>query len=310
MRDRGSVARKWTAAAFTTVLVLFTVFVLLDTFVIAHPYAIVAAPETTVAASPAGSSSLVPATPTCGLAPVSEPMTYTDQNRAISVTQYRVDSTDVYVADILLTDPAYLATGFAENTYGRNVTATTSTIAEASGAILAVNGDFYGARRSGYVVRDTQVYREQAASAGQEDLAIMDDGTWRIIREGEITAADLVAQGATDVFSFGPGLVEEGRTVVAKGTEVDAAQASNPRTAIAWVGPSHYLFVVADGRTSASAGLDLDELGNFLVGCGAQTAYNLDGGGSSTMWFQGRVVNRPTDGRSNSERKVSDIVYI
>jgi len=237
-------------------------------------------------------------------------MTYTDQNRAISVTQYRVDSTDVYVADILLTDPAYLTTAFAENTYGRNVTAVTSDIAEANGAILAVNGDFYGARRSGYVVRDGKVYRSEPRSADREDLAVMDDGTWKIVREGDITAAELVAQGATDVFSFGPGLVEEGRTIVSKGTEVDAARASNPRTAIALVGESHYLFVVADGRTSASAGLNLDELGDFLVGCGAQTAYNLDGGGSSTMWFEGRVVNHPTDGKSNSERKVSDIVYI
>jgi len=310
----GSRVRKWIATVFTTVLVLFTAFVLLDTLVIAHPYATVAAPGTTAIPSspvnPTGTSSFVPPAPACGLTPESEPMTYTDQNRAISVAQYRVDSTDVIVADILLTDPAYLFTAFAENTYGRNVTASTSAIAEASGAILAVNGDFYGARRSGYVVRDGVVYRSEPASADQEDLAVMGDGTWRIIREGDISASDLIAQGATDVFSFGPGLVDDGRTVVGEGTEVDRAQASNPRTAIAWVGGSHYLFVVADGRTSASAGLDLDGLGDFLAGCGAQTAYNLDGGGSSTMWFEGRVVNHPTDGRSNAERKVSDIVYV
>lgn len=44
---------------------------------------------------------------------------------------------------------------------------------------------------------------------------------------------------------------------------------------------------------------------------GCQCAYNLDGGGSSTMWFMGDVVNNPTtNGNSISERKVSDIVYI
>jgi len=237
-------------------------------------------------------------------------VTYADSDRAVSVTGYRVDSTDVYVADIQLSDPVYLTTAFAGNTYGRNITATTSSIAEASGAILAVNGDFYGARRSGYVVRDSQVYRDQVASAGQEDLAVMGDGTWQIIQEGQISAAALVAQGARQVFSFGPGLVDRGRTIVDADTEVDRAQASNPRTAIAQVGASHYLFVVADGRTSASAGLNLAQLGDFLVSCGAQTACNLDGGGSSTMWFRGEVVNQPTDGRSTSERKVSDIVYI
>ena len=310
MRGRGTTLRRWTAAGFTTILTLFTVFVLLDTFVIAHPYASVVAPEETVIATSESSVSPSPVTPTCRYTPESEPMMYIDQARAITVTAYRVDSTDVYVADITLADPGYLMTAFASNTYGRNVTAATSSIAEASGAILAVNGDFYGARRSGYVVRDAQIYRDQAASSDQEDLAIMGDGTWQIIREGDISAADLVAQGARDVFSFGPGLVDGGRTIVEEGAEVDRAQASNPRTAIAYIGSSHYLFVVADGRTSVSAGLDLTELGDFLVGCGAQTAYNLDGGGSSTMWFQGQVVNQPTDGRSNSERKVSDIVYV
>jgi len=310
VRGRSSTVRRWTAAGFVTVLTLFTAFVLLDTLVIAHPYASVAAPEETAHSIPESSVSPSPVTPTCGYTPESEPMTYADQARAITITTYRVDSTDVYVADITLADPTYLMTAFASNTYGRNVTATTSAIAEASGAILAVNGDFYGARRSGYVVRDAEVFRDQAQSADQEDLAIMEDGTWRIIREGDISAADLVVQGARDVFSFGPGLVDGGRTVVEEGVEVDRAQASNPRTAIAYIGSSHYLFVVADGRTSVSAGLDLVQLGDFLVGCGAQTAYNLDGGGSSTMWFQGQVVNQPTDGRSHAERKVSDIVYV
>lgn len=309
MRGRGSRVRHWTVAGFWTILTLFTAFVLLDTFVIAHPYAIVS-PEPTGPTSPATAVSLAPVVPTCGQTPQSEPMTYADSARAITVTTYRVNSTDVYVADIELADPAYLMTAFAGNTYGRNITATTSSIAEASGAILAVNGDFYGARRDGYVVRDAQVYRDEVASGDQEDLAIMEDGAWKIIREGETSVSDLVDQGVRDVFSFGPGLVVGGRTVVDETAEVDRAQASNPRTAIAQVGSLHYMFVVADGRTSASAGLNLAQLGDFLVGCGAQTAYNLDGGGSSTMWFQGRVVNQPTDGRSHAERKVSDIVYI
>jgi len=311
MRDRGSHLRHWTAAGFGTILTVFTGFVLLDTFVIAHPYAAVtpeAVHETISPTNPV--SPVVPQTPTCGQTPTSQPRTYADPTRAISISTYRVSETDVYVADIQLADPSLLLTAFAENTYGRNVTATTSSIAEDAGAILAVNGDFYGARRTGYVVRDAYLYRDEPASGDQEDLVIMGDGTWRIIREGEISAADLVTQGARDVFSFGPGLVDQGRTIVDADTEVDRAMASNPRTAIAQVGGSHYLFVVADGRTSASAGLDLDQLGDFLVGCGAQTAYNLDGGGSSTMWFQGQVVNQPTDGRSNSQRKVSDIVYI
>lgn len=73
----------------------------------------------------------------------------------------------------------------------------------------------------------------------------------------------------------------------------------------------HYVFVVSDGRTSESAGLSLAQLAAVMQDAGCQCAYNLDGGGSSTMWFMGDVVNNPTtNGNSISERKVSDIVYI
>ena len=87
--------------------------------------------------------------------------------------------------------------------------------------------------------------------------------------------------------------------------------ASNPRTAIGMIAPLHYVFVVADGRTAESAGLSLRALAEFMQSLGVQTAYNLDGGGSSTMVFQGAVVNNPTtNGGRIKERSVSDIVYI
>ena len=93
--------------------------------------------------------------------------------------------------------------------------------------------------------------------------------------------------------------------------EVGKAKASNPRTAIGIVDALHYLFVVSDGRTEQSAGLTLAELATLMVSLGATTAYNLDGGGSSTMVFNGEVINTPTtNGRTIQERSVSDIVYI
>ena len=71
------------------------------------------------------------------------------------------------------------------------------------------------------------------------------------------------------------------------------------------------LFVVADGRTDASAGLSLLELAEFLRSLGAETAYNLDGGGSSAMVFAGELINNPTgSGRGSSERSVSDMIGV
>lgn len=87
--------------------------------------------------------------------------------------------------------------------------------------------------------------------------------------------------------------------------------ASNPRTAIAVIDDLHYLFIVSDGRTSESAGLTLYQLAEFAQQLGAETVYNLDGGGSSTMYFNGEVINNPTTGgREIKERSVSDIVFI
>ena len=104
--------------------------------------------------------------------------------------------------------------------------------------------------------------------------------------------------------------MENGAVSVSANDEVGRAKASNPRTAVAVVDELHYLFVVADGRTQDSQGLSLYELACFLQSKGVQTAYNLDGGGSSTMVFNGRVVNNPTSGRGIKERSVSDIVYV
>jgi exopolysaccharide biosynthesis protein len=73
----------------------------------------------------------------------------------------------------------------------------------------------------------------------------------------------------------------------------------------------HYIFVVSDGRTNQSEGLTLYELSEVMRQYGCITAYNLDGGGSSTMVFAGEVINIPTtNGKMITERAVSDIVYI
>ena len=69
--------------------------------------------------------------------------------------------------------------------------------------------------------------------------------------------------------------------------------------------------VVSDGRTPESAGLSLYELALILDEYGVKDAYNLDGGGSSVMIFNGKIINKPTsNGEDIRERSSSDIVYI
>lgn len=235
--------------------------------------------------------------------------TYSDSKSKITVTQYRAYDSNIYVADVEVTDGTSILSAFANNTYGRNITDTTSDMAEENNAVLAINGDYYGARQSGYVIRNGVVYRSQGSNG--EDMVISKDGSLSFISESDTTTDSLLQKQAWQVLSFGPVLVENGQVAVSENDEVGMAMASNPRTAIGTVAKNHYLFVVSDGRTSESAGLSLYELANFMKSLGATNVYNLDGGGSSTMVFRGEVVNNPTtNGNKISERAVSDILYI
>ena len=237
-----------------------------------------------------------------------EEASYEDGNISITLTEYREEDTSIYVADIVLSSPEYLKTAFAQNSYGKNVTEKTSEIAEGVNAMLAINGDYYGAQEKGYVLRNgTSCFLNHPF----EDLVIYEDGSFEIISEESVTAEELLEQGAQELLSFGPALIENGTIAVTEEDEVGKAMASNPRTAIGIIDNLHYVFVVSDGRTEESEGLSLLELAEFMDGLGVETAYNLDGGGSSTMYFNGEVINTPTtDGRSVKERSVSDIVYI
>lgn len=300
------------AALYALLLMSFTLYVALDTFVITREYTVVPSGDDGSGKSASNTDdgnadgSMQPSADSAAITADS----YSDENISIKIKEYREYDTAIYVADVTLASAEYLQTAFAQSTYGRNITAKTSQIAADNHAILAINGDYYGAQTKGYVLKNGVLYREDA-SAAKEDLVIRQDGSFEIITEGDYSAAELLEDGAVQLLSFGPALVEGGTVSVSENEEVGKAKASNPRTAIGIVDDLHYLFVVSDGRTNESEGLSLHQLAEFMEGLGADTAYNLDGGGSSTMYFNGEVINNPTtNGKKIEERSVSDIVYI
>ena len=337
--------KKTILVLYSILLAAFSVYFLLDTFVIERVYSAEAASVSEQSAESANSAPDTPSDPeessanttngtrddlTSGVqgaeeAPEirdaaqaqdepSEPAvtenSYYDGNISITITETRLHETDIYVADIQLSSADYLKTALAKGVYGRNVTAKTSETAAANSAILAINGDYYGSQERGYVIRGGVIYRSTAAS-GRQDLVIYQDGSMEVIYEKDISAEELLAKGARDVLSFGPQLLEDGKITVNSSYEVARATNSNPRTAIGMIDVLHYVFVVSDGRTNKSSGLSVYELADFMKSLGVKTAYNLDGGGSSTMYFNGEVINDPVGGgRGQSERSVSDIVYI
>lgn len=281
---------------YSLILIAFTIYVLLDTFVLTSSYEVASSNDYSYEQKETGDIT-------------STDNSYEDDNIKINIKEYRENDTNVYVADVYIEDINYLKTAFASNTYGKNVTDKTSNIAEDVNAILAINGDYYGVQEKGYVLKNGKIYRN--SSSGKDDLVIYENGMWEIINEDDISLEELLNKGAYNILSFGPSLIKNSTISVTTSDEVAKSMRSNPRTAVGKISTNHYVFVVSDGRTSESAGLTLYELANFMKSLGCTYAYNLDGGGSSTMYFNGNVVNNPTtNGNRINERSVSDIVYI
>ena len=94
------------------------------------------------------------------------------------------------------------------DTYGRNITATTSDIAKGANAIFAVNGDFYGFRNSGLVLRNGVLYRNASGSSLYGQALLIDEkGNFTVADESKVDSAALIGQGIWQGYSFGPALI-------------------------------------------------------------------------------------------------------
>ena len=245
---------RW-AIIITIIIISFSTFVLLDTFVIPKSKETVDSYNSNTTLANENESDTTKETE----AVVSE-NSYSDDNIEISIETGRKDETTYYVEDITIKDKELLKTAFAENTYGRNIKEKTSEIAKEHDAILAINGDFYGFRDAGYVLRNGITYREtKRTSDNDEALVIDNDGNFEIINENN-TDMDELSSDAWQIISFGPALINAGEIAVDANDEVAKSMNSNPRTAIGQIAPLHYIVVVSDGRTSESKGFSLEEL--------------------------------------------------
>ncbi|MCG2802877.1 MAG: phosphodiester glycosidase family protein [Cellulomonas sp.] len=243
--------------------------------------------------------------------------TYTSDDATISISTVVTGSGDsqvtYYVADVVLSDATVLRSAFANNEFGTNIIEATSDIAADNDAVFAINGDYYGFRDTGIEIRNGVIYRDEGTRQG---LAFYRDGHVEVYDETTTDAQTLVDAGVWNTLSFGPAIVEDG-AIAADITdyEVDtnvgnhSIQGDQPRTLIGVIDDNHLVFVVVDGRSEGySAGVDLEEAAQIMLDLGCTTAYNLDGGGSSTMVFNGSVVNNPLG--NGTERGTSDILYI
>ena len=227
-------------------------------------------------------------------------LSYQTDDVRIAVTTAQQYSATYYIADVWVRTIDSFHTAFAGGQYGLGIHDKPANVATQNGAALAVTGDYYGARDKGVVIRNGELYRDVM---GDDMCLLRTDGTLSVFQKGSFSALTDMGSTAWQAWAFGPALVDNG---AACDTSASSIRKKNPRCAIGYYEPGHYCFIVVDGRqTGYSEGMTLDELASVFVQLGCQTAYNLDGGATATMVFNGEVVNRPAGGG----RESSDIIY-
>ena len=248
-----------------------------------------------------------------GAEPIFTDLSYRSENIVIDITSRRACDSDVYIADIHVRSIDCFQRAFAEGEWGTE-TRKISTIAESSGALLAMTGDSGQNFSAGWIVGNGIV--ERSTRNRKRDLClVLKDGSMAFYPAGSITQEELEAAAETiwHSFLFGPVLLD------AEGKALDDFSDSNvryknPRSVLGYYEPGHYCFVQVDGRSTQSAldegeinrGMTLEELADFMEELGCRGAYNLDGGRSSAMWFNGKVISTQAD----ASRRIGDIMVI
>ena len=177
---------------------------------------------------------------------------YVDNNIQITISYDRYCDSNIYIADVKLSNYKYFRTAFSKDIFGKNIERETSVTAKENNAIFAVNGDYYGFRDFGFVVRNGVVYRKNARPTGRDDIMIFyTDGTVKFAHERTTTMESEIIQSKKEgkdiyqMLTFGPVLIDNKDN---ESTSENEDTIVNPRTAFGIYSPLHYVFVCVDGR--------------------------------------------------------------
>lgn len=209
-----------------------------------------------------------------------------------------------YVADIYVASLDNFKTYTAHNEMKYFSTQDVLEMDAASEAVIAISGDFYSYQKTGFLMRNGYLYKSDRTYC--DILVLFEDGVMATYPRDGYDIQEILDQGACQVWNFGPALLDEDGKVKDSYKTTNNVGADNPRSAVGYYEPGHYLFVVVDGREKGhSVGMSIPDLANIFVERGCKVAYNLDGGGSAVMTFQDALYSRPSE-----DRKLGDILLI
>lgn len=227
---------------------------------------------------------------------------YQDDSITVKIETVEEDNVIWRVARITVKSPTQLRTATAGKLTS-SLTAKVKSMAEKNNAVIALSGDYFvdKPQKTSFEYRMGQKIRNKANKI--KDILIIDEnGDFHTFVKSN--GLEAYKGQIINAFTFGPVLVKDGAHL-----EMDSEYGYNPdgrepRAAIGQTGPLQYVFVIAEGR-GESVGATHQEIADFMYKLGCKEAYNLDGGGSASMAFNGEYVNNLAGG----ERSLSDIIY-
>lgn len=175
-----------------------------------------------------------------------------------------------------------------------------------SRAILAISGDFYSYQPKGFLVRNGELYMSDQTYC---DLCVLyNSGVMACYGRADYTVEDIWSRGVAQAWNFGPSLLDENGHVKPDYELSTAVSYPNPRSAVGYYEPGHYVFIVVDGRQDGySRGMTVPELASVFEELGCPVAYNLDGGGSALMTFLHQRYSRQSNGAG---RELGDMLIV
>jgi exopolysaccharide biosynthesis protein len=230
---------------------------------------------------------------------------YTSHDVSVTITEQVREDYIYQIADIYVKNIESIKTAFGGGEYlaGKE---TTQQIAIDNGAILAINGDGYSSQKLGPMVRTGIWYRDTIDRDG-DVCVLLKNGELMTFAAGKATLETLVEQDAYQTWTGGANLLDEdGQTLNAFNCP-QSLLSHSARTVIGYYEPGHYCFVTIDGRQNPdSYGATMIETAELMSYLGCAAAYTLNGGNSSVMATQVKILNYNPDGG----RAASDIIYI
>lgn len=204
-----------------------------------------------------------------------------------------------YIADIYIQDINSFRCVNAETDNNKE---RLESMAERTGAIFASSGDYWMIKKKGLVIRNGQLYRDRLNDE-QDVCVLFRDGTIGTYYAGQVDMDSIYANYPLHAWSFGPILLENGQPRTEGFNCNDYVADRHPRCALGYYEPGHYCLVIVDGRTTGySYGMTMVELSKLMYDLGCTDAYNLDGGMTAMMWYNGELYSKPCEGgRANTD---------